>query len=77
MDEVAWLLNVLTGYTFPYPPHLQVAALDEVAWLFNVRGGDIDYCPISYAYATVHRAPAGGRGGAQRRGRQKGLKVTV
>jgi Xaa-Pro aminopeptidase len=38
---------------------LVVTALDEVAWLFNVRGGDIDFCPVSYAYATVHRAGEG------------------
>jgi Xaa-Pro aminopeptidase len=37
---------------------LVVAALDEVAWLFNVRGADIDFCPVSYAYATVHRGQA-------------------
>lgn len=35
---------------------LVVSALDEVAWLLNVRGADIPFCPVAYAYATVHVA---------------------
>ncbi len=28
-----------------------VSALDEVAWLFNVRGGDVEFNPVTIAYA--------------------------
>ena len=34
---------------FIYP----VVALDEIAWLLNMRGSDIDYNPLSIAYAAV------------------------
>jgi Xaa-Pro aminopeptidase len=33
---------------------LVVAQLDEVAWLLNVRGADVDYNPVTLAYALVH-----------------------
>lgn len=31
-----------------------LSALDEVAWLFNIRGADIDYNPLTLAYAAVY-----------------------
>jgi len=34
---------------FIYP----VVALDEVAWLLNIRGSDVDYNPLTIAYAAV------------------------
>lgn len=33
---------------------LVVAQLDEVAWLLNMRGADVDYNPVTLAYALVH-----------------------
>lgn len=33
---------------------LVVAMLDEVCWLLNVRGGDVDFNPVTVAYALVH-----------------------
>ena len=30
-----------------------MAALDDIAWLLNLRGGDIDYNPLTVAYATL------------------------
>jgi len=35
-----------------------VSALDEVAWLLNIRGADIDYNPLTLAFAAVsnHKA---------------------
>lgn len=32
---------------------LVVAMLDEVCWLLNVRGGDVDFNPVTVAYALV------------------------
>ena len=37
---------------------LVVSMLDEVAWLFNIRGGDIDFNPVTIAYAVVTRSSA-------------------
>ena len=33
---------------------LVVSQLDEVAWLLNMRGADVDYNPVTLAYALVH-----------------------
>jgi Xaa-Pro aminopeptidase len=30
-----------------------LAALDSIAWLFNLRGNDVEYNPVSVAYAAV------------------------
>jgi len=30
-----------------------LSALDDIAWLFNVRGNDVDYNPVTIAYALV------------------------
>jgi hypothetical protein len=41
----------------PTPPKnkeahvMLVSALDEVAWLFNIRGGDVEFNPVTIAYA--------------------------
>lgn len=37
---------------------LVVSMLDEVAWLFNIRGGDIEFNPVTVAYAVVTRISA-------------------
>ncbi len=28
-------------------------ALDSIAWLFNIRGGDVEFSPLTYAYALL------------------------
>jgi Xaa-Pro aminopeptidase len=30
-----------------------MSALDDIAWLFNIRGNDVDYNPVTIAYALV------------------------
>ena len=35
-----------------------VSMLDEVAWLFNIRGGDIEFNPVTVAYAVVTQSSA-------------------
>ena len=30
-----------------------LTALDSIAWLLNIRGNDIDYTPLSFAYAII------------------------
>ncbi len=35
-----------------------VTTLDSIAWLFNIRGGDIDYNPLTIAYAIITRRGA-------------------
>lgn len=32
---------------------LLLSALDEIAWLFNIRGTDVNYNPMTYAYAYI------------------------
>jgi len=32
---------------------LVLNALDDIAWLFNIRGNDVDYNPVTTAYASV------------------------
>ena len=30
-----------------------LTALDSIAWLFNIRGSDVEYSPLTYAYALL------------------------
>ena len=30
-----------------------LTALDSIAWLFNIRGGDVEFSPLTYAYALL------------------------
>ncbi|MBY0509876.1 MAG: aminopeptidase P family protein, partial [Rhodospirillaceae bacterium] len=30
-------------------------ALDSIAWLFNIRGGDVEFSPLTYAYAMLFK----------------------
>lgn len=30
-----------------------LTALDSIAWLFNIRGGDVEFSPLTYAYAVL------------------------
>jgi len=52
-----WLTYHITyTYLLPVQCHqdahaMLVSALDEVAWLFNVRGGDVEFNPVTIAYA--------------------------
>jgi len=32
-----------------------ITALDEIAWITNLRGKDIDYNPLFFSYAVVHK----------------------
>ncbi len=32
---------------------LLLSALDDIAWLFNIRGKDVNYNPMTYAYAYI------------------------
>lgn len=32
-----------------------ITPLDEVAWLTNLRGKDIDYNPLFFSYAIIHK----------------------
>jgi len=32
---------------------LLLTALDEIAWTFNIRGGDVEYNPVTIAYAMI------------------------
>ena len=32
-----------------------ITPLDEVAWLTNMRGKDIEYNPVFFSYAIVHK----------------------
>ena len=32
-------------------------ALDSIAWMFNIRGGDVEYSPLTYAYALLFAKP--------------------
>ncbi|MBT5421036.1 MAG: aminopeptidase P family protein, partial [Candidatus Cloacimonetes bacterium] len=32
---------------------LIITALDEIAWTFNIRGSDVEYCPVSIAFAVI------------------------
>ena len=32
-----------------------ITPLDEIAWLTNLRGKDIDYNPVFFSYAIVHK----------------------
>lgn len=33
--------------------HIVISALDQIAWLLNIRSNDIDYNPVTIAYAVV------------------------
>ena len=33
--------------------HYILSALDSIAWLLNIRGNDINYTPLSFAYAVI------------------------
>jgi Xaa-Pro aminopeptidase len=33
-------------------------ALDEIAWLFNIRGTDVDFNPVTIAYAAIEESKA-------------------
>lgn len=35
-----------------------MSALDDIAWLFNIRGNDVDYNPVTIAYALVEEDKA-------------------
>jgi len=35
-----------------------MTALDDIAWLFNIRGNDVDYNPVTIAYALVEENKA-------------------
>ena len=37
---------------------LFIATLDDIAWLFNIRGGDVEFSPvtIAFAYVDMHQA---------------------
>jgi Xaa-Pro aminopeptidase len=35
-----------------------LSALDDIAWLFNIRGNDVDYNPVTIAYALVEEEKA-------------------
>lgn len=35
-----------------------LSALDDIAWLFNIRGNDVDYNPVTIAYAMVDNEKA-------------------
>jgi Xaa-Pro aminopeptidase len=35
-----------------------MSALDDIAWLFNIRGNDVDYNPVTIAYALVEEDQA-------------------
>jgi Xaa-Pro aminopeptidase len=35
-----------------------LSALDDIAWLFNIRGNDVDYNPVTIAYAMVDNEEA-------------------
>lgn len=35
-----------------------LSALDDIAWLFNIRGNDVDYNPVTIAYAMVEEDKA-------------------
>lgn len=37
---------------------LVLSALDDIAWLFNVRGKDVEYNPVTIAYAVVSNTAA-------------------
>jgi len=30
-----------------------ISSLDDIAWLFNIRGGDVEYIPVTIAYALI------------------------
>jgi Xaa-Pro aminopeptidase len=32
-----------------------ISALDSIAWLFNIRGGDMEFSPLTYAYALLFK----------------------
>lgn len=36
-----------------YCDYLLVTALDEIAWIFNLRGNDVEYNPVTTAYALI------------------------
>jgi Xaa-Pro aminopeptidase len=31
-----------------------ITALDDIGWFFNIRGSDVDYNPVTYAFAVVN-----------------------
>lgn len=35
-----------------------VSSLDDIAWLFNIRGGDVEYIPVTIAYALISQTEA-------------------
>lgn len=35
-----------------------MSALDDIAWLFNIRGNDVDYNPVTIAYALIDQESA-------------------
>jgi Xaa-Pro aminopeptidase len=35
-----------------------LSALDDIAWLFNIRGNDVDYNPVTIAYAVIENKNA-------------------
>ncbi len=35
-----------------------VSSLDDIAWLFNIRGGDVEYIPVTIAYALISQSDA-------------------
>jgi len=32
-----------------------ITPLDEIAWLTNLRGKDIEYNPVFFSYAIIHK----------------------
>lgn len=35
-----------------------ISALDDIAWMFNIRGGDVEYNPVTIAYAYISQDEA-------------------
>lgn len=47
------LAAVRSALTKAHANVLIISSLDEIAWLFNIRGNDVDFNPLTIAYALV------------------------
>ncbi|MDR3705214.1 MAG: aminopeptidase P family protein [Paludibacteraceae bacterium] len=49
-EKIDWVRKLMTKVNANL---LLLNALDEIAWLFNIRGTDVDFNPVTIAYAAI------------------------